>query len=382
MSANRETVSHQGRKVKAKKRRSLIILLLALAIVSLITGYGFVASGAWDKTTHTFRLWFGEEEAVEPPESDTDPLKPDDPANPGKPADKPVTPGEEPQAPGKPDQPASDAEPAAPIIYVGQVLVIPGSEGGSIAASQVIRNGTLPAGTKKIALTFDSGWLFEQTRPLLDMLDHYNVSATFFPRALWLQDHPDLGQEIVKRGHTMGSHSLTHPHMKEMTLDQIRHEMKESTRIIQSVTGVRPYLFRPPYGEYDQRVLDVLAEEGYPFTIMWTVDTLDWAAGTTMVVDGQQVLIDTDFIVNRVLSNASNQGIILMHIGGPSTVNALPRIIEGLRNMGYTFTTVDQMLPAPTASTLTHTVKSGDTLYSIAQRYGVNVQQIVQANDL
>ena len=241
---------------------------------------------------------------------------------------------------------------------------------------------TVSSGGKQIALTFDTGWLFEQTIPLLNVLDQYDVTATFFTRALWVEDHPDLGREISKRGHSLGNHSLTHPHMKEMSAAEIRAEIRESTEIIQRVTGVTPYLFRPPYGEYNSTVLEILAEEGYPYTIMWSVDTLDWAAGTTMTVEGKQVLIDTEFIINRVLNKASANGIVLMHVGGPSTVEALPRIIEGLRNQGYTFATVYEMLPKPETGPIYHTVKSGETLYSIAKRYGVGIEEIIAYNQL
>ncbi|HHX87272.1 MAG TPA: polysaccharide deacetylase family protein [Firmicutes bacterium] len=262
-------------------------------------------------------------------------------------------------------------------MYTGQPLVIPVA-GRPIerGASQVISKGTLPIGSKQIALTFDSGWLYEQTIPLLDVLDQYSVTATFFPRALWVKDHPDLAREIVFRGHTMGNHSLAHSHMKELSADQICQEMRQSTEIIQSTTGISPYLFRPPYGEYNQRMLDVLGREGYPYTIMWTVDTHDWADK----IGGKTVTVD--YVVNRVLENACPNAIMLMHVGGPKTVQALPRIITGLRDMGYTFTTVDKLLPPPQDNLTIHVVKPGETLYSIAQKYGVTVQQIISANNL
>jgi peptidoglycan/xylan/chitin deacetylase (PgdA/CDA1 family) len=335
-----------------------IWVLMLLALLTFAAGYSFTACGLSERAVSTFQLWFGgEKPAVSLPDNGEDPQPEPDPG-----LEQPD------QQPGEvDDQPAGD-----PVIYVGQVLTIPAPEGGgggAVSQSRVVQSGTLPSANKQIALTFDSGWETRQTIPMLDILDQYSVNATFFPRALWVQDNPDLAREIVKRGHTMGNHSLTHPRMREMTAEQIRHEMKESTRVIQEVTAVKPYLFRPPYGEYNQRVLEVLGEAGYPYTVMWTVDTIDWAAGTTLNVGGSQVYIDTDFIVNRALNNASNNGIVLMHIMDRSdTVEALPRIIEGLREMGYEFVTVDSMLPAPGSGTVTHTVKEGDTLYSIAQK--------------
>lgn len=268
------------------------------------------------------------------------------------------------------------------IIYIGQTLKIPSTEDAA-AASQVISQGRVTAKNKQIALTFDSGWLFENTLPLLDVLDDYGIKATFFPRALWVfnPDHPetsypDLAKEIVKRGHTMGNHSLNHPHMKEMSSQDIRYEIRESTRIIQEATGVRPFLFRPPFGEYNQEILTILGEEGYPYTVMWTVDTHDWADK----INGKQVTVD--YIVQRVLANASNNGIILMHVGGAKTIEALPLLIEGLRDMGYGFTTVDKMLPPPAQRAKTHTVIKGDTLYALARKYNTTVEEIIDLNNL
>lgn len=385
------------KKGEQKKKSTLskagpFLILLALCLAAFLAGYGLMASGAGEKIGGMFKQWLGIEHTVSPPEED--PKDPgEEPRDPGEetqePGSDPQEPGEEPQEPGNdPQEPGEepgggDEQPGDPIIYAGQVLTIPlPGGGGSSSVSQVIQRGVVSAGQKQIALTFDSGWLYEQTIPLLDTLDSYGVKATFFPRAYWLSDFPDLGREIARRGHTVGNHSLTHPHMNEMTAEQMRHEIKESTRITREITGVRPYLFRPPFGEYSRRLLEILAEEGYPYTIMWTVDTLDWAAGTTYPVGGKQVYIDTDFIVNRVLNNASDNGIILMHIGGSYTVEALPRIIEGLKDMGYAFTTVDKMLPPPDGGTVTHTVQSGETLYSIAKRYGATVAQLIEANDL
>jgi peptidoglycan/xylan/chitin deacetylase (PgdA/CDA1 family) len=97
-------------------------------------------------------------------------------------------------------------------------------------------------------------------------------------------------------------------------------------------------LFRPPYGEYDERILRVLKEEGYPYTILWTVDSHDWAE------ELNGVKITKNYVVSRVLDNASDGGIILMHVGGYETINALPGIIEGLESEGYELVKVEDML--------------------------------------
>lgn len=190
-----------------------------------------------------------------------------------------------------------------------------------------------------IALTFDAGWLFDQAIPILDVLDDYGIKATFFLRAYWVADHPDLAKEIKARGHSIQNHSLTHPHMKEMTEAEIRYEFTESTKIYSNILGIRPTLFRPPFGEYNSTVLKVAGEQGYPYTVLWTVDTHDWADSVSGVT------VTTDYIVNRALSNASDNGIVLMHVAYAKTPEALPRIIQGLKDKGYSFRTVAEMLP-------------------------------------
>ncbi len=99
-----------------------------------------------------------------------------------------------------------------------------------------------------------------------------------------------------------------------------------------------PELFRPPYGEYDERLLRILKAEGYNYTIMWTVDSYDWAE------EMNGVKITKDYLVKRVLNKASDNGIILMHVGGYETINALPEIINGLKSEGYELVKVNGML--------------------------------------
>lgn len=207
------------------------------------------------------------------------------------------------------------------------------------ASSRVITSGLVTSTQKQIALTFDAGWEYDQTIPILNVLDTYGIKATFFVRAYWIRDHVSLAKEILRRGHSLQNHSLNHPHMNTMTEAQIRYEFTESTKIFNDYLSVRPGLFRPPFGEYNSTVLRIAGEQGYPYTVMWSIDTHDWAV-TLNGVD-----ITTDYIVNRVLNNATDRGIVLMHIAYAKTPQALPRIIEGLRSRGYTFRTVNQMVP-------------------------------------
>lgn len=210
---------------------------------------------------------------------------------------------------------------------------------GTYAASKVITKGVTASSVKQIALTFDAGWEYATTIPLLNMLDRYGVKATFFLRANWVKDNLALAKEIQKRGHSIQNHSLTHPHMKDMTESQIRYEFTESTTIFKSLLGITPYLFRPPFGEYDARVLSIAGEQGYKYTVMWSIDTIDWAESSGGVT------ITSDYITNKVLNQATDKDIVLMHIAFQKTVDALPRMIETLKARGYEFKTVPQMAP-------------------------------------
>jgi peptidoglycan/xylan/chitin deacetylase (PgdA/CDA1 family) len=208
----------------------------------------------------------------------------------------------------------------------------------STDASTIITAGIINNNTKQIALTFDAGWLYENTETLLNLLDKYDIKATFFVRGLWVKDHPDLAIEIVNRGNDLENHSLTHGHMSTMTDAEVEKEISGTTDIIKETTGFLPNLFRPPYGEYDKRILRILEADGYPYTILWTVDSYDWAE------DMNGVKITKDYLVKRVLKGASNNGIILMHVGGYETINALPGIITALRSEGYELVKVNDML--------------------------------------
>lgn len=325
-----------------------------------------------------------EEEPEEPNES------PDPEAEPeGEPVTEPEEepekepepkPEEKPEAEEKPEPKPEPKPSTTPIIYVGQQLKIPGTSGNSNSGpSKVVQAGTLGSSSKQIALTFDAGWLYEPTIDLLDTLDKYNVKSTFFLRGHWVRDHANLAKEIHRRGHSVENHSLTHGHMRGMTDSQVRNEIIETTNLIRNTVGYRPYLFRPPYGEYDNRILGILGEQGYTHTIMWTIDTHDWAD------ELNGVKVTKQYIVNRVLNNASNRGIVLMHIGGQYTVDALPEMITGLRAAGYQLVKVNDMLPRPgsgSSGETVYTVKKGDTLYSISQRYGVSVDDLIKANGL
>lgn len=211
--------------------------------------------------------------------------------------------------------------------------------GLDLNAAQIVWEGTGTEDGNQIALTFDAGWEFDNALSILDVLDQYQVKATFFLRGGWVKDHPNIAQEIVNRGHIVGNHSQAHGHMNDMMLDEVTDDITESTALIKGLIGYTPDLFRPPYGEYNNRLLNVLGEQGYQYAVMWTIDSHDWAE----TMNGFKVT--ETYLIDRVLNRATDNGIVLMHVGGYQTVNALPEIITGLRAKGYELVTLYQLIP-------------------------------------
>ncbi|ETA79181.1 SH3 domain-containing protein [Youngiibacter fragilis] len=201
---------------------------------------------------------------------------------------------------------------------------------GSAAA---IRKGNEPYSGKRIALTFDDSGTVSQIRNILDILDAYGVRGTFFPTGSFASANQSIIREISTRGHEVENHTLSHVELTKSSDAEIRRQIREGNNIIRNITGKTPYLLRPPYGSYDSRVLRIAGEEGMKYAVLWSVDPADWASYSTVTS-----------IINNVLSNASNNGIVLFHMHSYKSQKALPTIIQGLKDRGYTFCTVEDMV--------------------------------------
>jgi polysaccharide deacetylase family sporulation protein PdaB len=184
---------------------------------------------------------------------------------------------------------------------------------------------------RMVALTFDATYGDNQTYELLEILRNNNIKATFFLSGIWLINYPDLARAIAAEGHEIGNHSLTHPHMPLITMQEVTNQIVRTEALIRNITGQDPYLFRPPYGEYTQAILNQLASLGY-VTILWTIDSLDWQNPGAAA------------IVSRVVNNAEPGAIILLHQSAPDTLEGLQSMITQLRQQGYDFGTVTQVI--------------------------------------
>ena len=185
---------------------------------------------------------------------------------------------------------------------------------------------------KKVAISFDAAWGNEQTSELLDILDRYDVKATFFLVGQWVDNFPDSVKEIAKKGHDVENHSNTHAHMPELSLEGMTEEIVSCNDKIKALTGKCPTLFRPPYGDYNNNVVGAVKTQNM-YCIQWDVDSLDWKD------------LSAAEITNRITSKIQPGSIVLLHNGAKNTPEALPSIIEGIRAQGYELVPISELVP-------------------------------------
>ena len=184
---------------------------------------------------------------------------------------------------------------------------------------------------KVVSISFDCAWGVEHTDDILKALKVSGVHATWFMVEFWTEKYPEYVKKIDAAGHEIGTHSSTHSYMSKQNSEEIKLELSTSSEAITSITGKEVNLFRPPYGDYDDELVRTASEQGY-YTIQWDTDSLDW-----------KDLSATD-IAMRVINNVKNGSIILMHNNGLHTAEAVPIILETLKNKGYSFVPIGELI--------------------------------------
>lgn len=184
---------------------------------------------------------------------------------------------------------------------------------------------------KKVALTFDASWGEDKTEKILEVLDKYNVKATFFLVGAWVDAHPDKLKLMFDKGHEIGNHTNRHPNMNTITREALIKEIEVADNKIRSITGKGTAIFRSPSGDYNDTVIQTV-ESTNRYCIQWNVDSIDWKA------EG------ADIEFNRVVKKTTPGSIILFHNEAPYTPDNLPRIIEYLQSKEYNFVTVSELI--------------------------------------
>ena len=184
---------------------------------------------------------------------------------------------------------------------------------------------------KKIAISFDAAWGSDLTPELLNILKQYNVKTTFFLVAFWVDKYPEMVKRIDEEGHEIGNHSAKHPKMSQLSKEQITEELTITSNKIEKITGKKVSLFRPPFGDYNNTLMKTANELGY-YVIQWDVDSLDYKDyGCSAIID-------------RVISKVNNGSIVLFHNNATYTKDALPIILEKLKEKGYSIVPVSELI--------------------------------------
>ncbi len=219
------------------------------------------------------------------------------------------------------------------LLCVG-IFRIAGTDKAVAASASERRIPIYSVGTeeKKVSISFDAAWGNEQTQTLLNVLDKYKVKATFFLVGDWVRKYPDDVKAIAKAGHDVGNHSNTHPYMTQIGIDKMREEIQTCSDEIEKLTGKKTTLFRPPYGDYDNNVVDTVNSLGM-YCVQWDVDSLDWKG------------LSKEEMCSRIKNNIGCGSIVLMHNGGENTPDALPSIIESIQELGYEIVPISELLP-------------------------------------
>lgn len=191
----------------------------------------------------------------------------------------------------------------------------------------------VPTDKKIVALTFDISWGNQTPMPVIEILKENNIKCTFFLSGPWVKQYPEIAQRIKKDGHEIGSHGYRHINLSNLSGSEIKEELAKAHKNIKEVTGVDARLIRTPNGDYNDQVIDSIHESKYE-AIQWTTDSLDWMNP------------GVNTIIERVTKKAHPGDIILMHASDTckQTQEALPVVIKNLKEQGYHFVTVSELL--------------------------------------
>ena len=208
------------------------------------------------------------------------------------------------------------------IAYVAASTAAEGALAAWTPAKKPLPIYNVQTDEKKVAVTFDAAWGDEQTEGILDLLDRYGVKATFFLVGYWVDRYPEKVRLISERGHEIGNHSSTHPHMSGMSSEAILWEIGDTSAKIRALTGQDAVNFRPPYGDYDSNLITTCRDAGI-HVIQWNIDSLDWKDLTG------------DEMLRRVRDKLEPGSIILFHNNSTHILDGLEKTLQELQAQGY-----------------------------------------------
>lgn len=200
----------------------------------------------------------------------------------------------------------------------------------SVLASKFIRQG--PQDLQRVAITFDDG-PYLLTEKYIEILKAYDVRATFFLIGVQIEKYPDDAKMIIDNGYEIGIHSYGHKQLTRMSTGSMEEDFRKSLTAVRNLTETDIRFFRPPFGDFNDNIIQT-AKTHKLTTILWCVDPRDWQRN------------DPDRIARHVIEKADNGAIVLLHEGRHGTLEALPRIIEGLWDKGFEIVSLSELLSA------------------------------------
>ena len=182
-----------------------------------------------------------------------------------------------------------------------------------------------------VSLTINCAWNADDIDKILEALEAQETKVTFFMVGDWIEKNEEAAKKIHEAGHELANHSYNHPHVNNLSYDKNVEQIKKCSELIQNITGKPSTLYRGPYGEYNDTVINAAKDTNH-MTIQWSIDTLDYKALT-----GEQMW-------ERIEPKLENGSIILMHNGTENTANSLEFIITNIKNKGYNIVPVSELI--------------------------------------
>src|SRR5690554_6003726 len=182
-----------------------------------------------------------------------------------------------------------------------------------------------------ISITLDGTWGADKTEQILKILNKYDLKITFFFAGYWLEKYPDLVKKIAAEGHEIGNHTFTHPHCNSLSREELISELQKTNELIRNLIGKEARFFRPPFGEYNNQLIQTANELGFQ-VIQWSLDSLDWQEP------------GVNYIVKRILDNVETGDIILMHNNAPDTPETLDIIIPELLKRDFQIVPLSELV--------------------------------------
>ena len=184
--------------------------------------------------------------------------------------------------------------------------------------------------SNNISLMFNVYWGDEFLDGILKTLDEHDAKATFFVGGVWASKNEEMLKRFIQEGHELANHGYNHKDQNRISQQENYNEINQTHQIVKSFTGLEMKLFAPPSGAFNDTTLNVTESLGYK-TIMWTRDTIDWRDK------------DKQLIYNRAVKDAKGGDLVLMH-PTEKTLEALPEILQTLKNQGLNVTTVSETI--------------------------------------